>query len=65
LCPYNREYENKNYSIPESSPLEVLHHLMDVKEIKQIKLVGILGSKGVVSEWLMGNVTISKAQAKR
>ena len=58
------EYENKHYPIPELEPLEFLKGLMENLELKQKDLVGILGSKGVVSEVINGKREISKAQAK-
>lgn len=58
------EYENQNYSIGESSPHEILQHLMEAREIKQSDLVGIIASKEVVSEIFDGKRAISKAQAK-
>lgn len=56
--------EAKNYSIEQSSPLEILQHLMEVSGIRQADLVGIIGSSGVVSEVVNGKRAISKAQAK-
>ena len=58
------EYENKHYPIPEPEPLDCLLHLIDAGNLKQKDLVGILGSKGVVSEVINGKREISKAQAK-
>jgi HTH-type transcriptional regulator / antitoxin HigA len=58
------DYEEQNHLIPEATPHEVLLHLMEVKEIRQVDLTGILGSKGVVSEIVNGKRSISKAQAK-
>jgi HTH-type transcriptional regulator / antitoxin HigA len=58
------EYEEKHYPIPELTPLEFLKGTMENLELKQKDLVGILGSKGVVSEVLNGKREISKAQAK-
>ena len=58
------DYEDKNYPMAESTPQEVLLHLMEVKELRQLDLIGILGSKGVVSEVVNGKRSISKAQAK-
>ena len=57
-------YEKEHYPIPELEPLEFLVGLMDLQELKQKDLVGILGSKGVVSEVINGKREISKAQAK-
>jgi HTH-type transcriptional regulator / antitoxin HigA len=58
------DYEDQNYPMAESTPQEVLLHFMEVKELRQLDLVGILGSKGVVSEVVNGKRSISKAQAK-
>jgi HTH-type transcriptional regulator/antitoxin HigA len=58
------EYEAKYYPIPEATPRDVLLHLIEVREIKQVDLVGVIGSKGVVSEVVNGKRAISKAQAK-
>ena len=64
LVRFIEEYENKNYPMGESSPHEILQHLMEAREIKQSDLVGIIGSKEVVSEIFNGKRAISKAQAK-
>jgi HTH-type transcriptional regulator / antitoxin HigA len=58
------DYEAQHHAMPEATPHEVLLHLMDVKEVRQVDLRGILGSKGVVSEVVHGKRSISKAQAK-
>jgi HTH-type transcriptional regulator/antitoxin HigA len=58
------KYENENYPMDEASPQDVLEHLMEARGLKQVDLVGIIGSKGVVSEIVNGKRSISKAQAK-
>ena len=58
------EFETKHYPIEPSSPHAMLEHLMDVRGIKQSDLVGIIGSKGVISEIVNRKRAISKAQAK-
>jgi HTH-type transcriptional regulator / antitoxin HigA len=58
------EFETKQYPIETSSPHAMLEHLMDARGIKQSDLVGIIGSKGVVSEIVNKKRAISKAQAK-
>ncbi|MCM0591537.1 MAG: helix-turn-helix domain-containing protein [Gloeotrichia echinulata DVL01] len=58
------DFENKHYPIEPSSPHAMLDHLMDARAIKQSDLVGIIGSKGVVSEVVNRKRAISKAQAK-
>lgn len=58
------EYEEEHYPMDPVSPQEMLEHLMDARSLRQVDLVGILGSKGVVSEIMNGKRSISKAQAK-
>lgn len=58
------EFETKHYPIEPSSPHAMLEHLMDARGIKQSDLVGVIGSKGVVSEVVNRKRAISKAQAK-
>jgi len=57
-------YETENYPIEESAPYEILQHIMESSGTRQIDLVGIIGSSGVVSEVVNGKRAISKAQAK-
>ena len=57
-------YEAKHYPMEDSLPHEILNHLMESSGTRQIDLVGIIGSSGVVSEIVNGKRTISKAQAK-
>jgi HTH-type transcriptional regulator/antitoxin HigA len=58
------KFEDEHYPIPVSTPLEMLKHLMEARSLKQEDLVGIIGSRGVVSEVFNGKRNISKAQAK-
>jgi HTH-type transcriptional regulator/antitoxin HigA len=58
------KYEEEHYPMGEVAPHEILQHLMDARELRQADLVGILGSRGVVSEVVNGKRSISKAQAK-
>ncbi len=57
-------YEEVEFPIPISSPLNVLRHLMEVRSLKQSDLVKVIGSKGVVSEIVNGKRSISKSQAR-
>ncbi len=57
-------YEIENYPMEESAPHEILQHIMESSGTRQIDLVGIIGSSGVVSEIVNGKRGISKAQAK-
>jgi HTH-type transcriptional regulator/antitoxin HigA len=57
-------YEEAEFPIHISSPRNVLLHLMEVRSLKQVDLVKVIGSKGIVSEILSGKRAISKSQAK-
>ncbi|MEA5529097.1 transcriptional regulator [Dolichospermum sp. UHCC 0684] len=59
------DYEEENYPMDESTPHDILLHIMESSGIRQADLVRILGSSsGVVSEVVNGKRSISKAQAK-
>lgn len=58
------QFEEDNYPIAQGSPLDILRHLMEENNIKQEKLIGVIGSRGVVSEVVNGKRNISKNQAK-
>ena len=58
------KYEEEKYPIPEGTPHSMLLHLMEASGIKQENLVGVIGSRGVVSEVVNSKRSISKAQAK-
>lgn len=58
------QFEDQHYQLKPATPHEVLNELMLVRGLKQSDLVGILGSKGIVSEVINGKRSISKNQAK-
>lgn len=57
-------YETENYSMDEATPHEILQHLIESSGTRQVDLVGVIGSSGVVSEVVNGKRSISKTQAK-
>jgi HTH-type transcriptional regulator / antitoxin HigA len=58
------DYETEHYPMDNVAPHELLQHLMETNDTRQADLVGIIGSRGVVSEVVNGKRAISKAQAK-
>lgn len=58
------QFETEHYPMPEGTPQSMLLHLMEARDLKQEDLVGVMGSRGVVSEVVHGKRSISKAQAK-
>ena len=58
------QYENRVYQMKAITPLDILHELMSVRQLKQKDIVEIFGSKGITSEVINGKRSISKNQAK-
>jgi HTH-type transcriptional regulator / antitoxin HigA len=59
-----QDFEEEFYQPREATPLEILLHLMEARDLKQSDLLEVFGSKSVVSEVVNGKRSISKAQAK-
>jgi len=57
-------FEEKNYSIPDAPPHEVLQELMQSRGLKQRDLLDIFGSDGLASEVVNGKRNISRTHAK-
>ena len=66
------KFEETSYPLPNLESDRMLLHLMEARNMKQEELVGVIGSRGVVSEIVNGKrfskaeatPTISKTQAK-
>ena len=58
------DFEQKFYQPTEAEPLEVLHHLMEARGIKQSHLSEVFSSKSIASEVLNGKCGISKIHAR-
>jgi HTH-type transcriptional regulator/antitoxin HigA len=58
------DFEQRYYRPRDAEPLEVLHHLMEARGIKQSQLWEVFGSKGIASEVLNGKRGISKTHAR-
>lgn len=59
-----KEFDEKQEQPEPASPHEILQHLMEEHNMRQVDLVDKIGSKGVVSEVVNGKRAISKSQAK-
>ena len=57
-------YEEQQFCVPASLPHEMLQYIMECSGTRQVDLVGLLGSSGVVSEIVNGKRAMGKAQAK-
>src|SRR6476660_4952961 len=58
------DFEERFYNPRDASPIEVLQHLMESREVKQTHLWEVFGSKGIASEVLNGKRGISKTHAR-
>jgi HTH-type transcriptional regulator/antitoxin HigA len=58
------DFEERYYRPQEATPLEVLHHLMEARGVKQSQLWEVFGSKGIASEVVNGKRGISKTHAR-
>ncbi|TYQ23493.1 transcriptional regulator [Pseudanabaena sp. UWO311] len=58
------KFEDEHYQLAASTPHSILLHLMEQRGLRQTDLIGLIGSRGVVSEVVNGKRTISKSQAK-
>jgi HTH-type transcriptional regulator / antitoxin HigA len=58
------DFEERYYHPRDATPLEVLQHLMEAREVKQTHLWEVFGSKGIASEVLNGKRGISKTHAR-
>jgi HTH-type transcriptional regulator / antitoxin HigA len=57
-------FEETSYPLPNLESDRMLLHLMEARNMEQEELVGVIGSRGVVSEIVNGKRSIGKAQAK-
>ena len=64
LAKLVEDFEKQYYQPADATPLEVLHHLMESRDVKQTHLWEVFGSKGIASEVLNGKRGISKTQAR-
>ena len=58
-------YEQQTTTPPNSSPRQVLRHLMDQRQLRQADLAPILGTVSIVSEVLNGKRLINARQARK
>ena len=64
LAKLVEDFEERYYHPRDATPLEVLRHLMESRDVKQTHLWEAFGSKGIASEVLSGKRGISKTHAR-
>lgn len=58
-------YEEQHANPPQTTPREVLIHLMEQRELRQKDLVGVFGAVSTVSSVLSGKREINARQARK
>ena len=59
------EFEEEDYALPAADPIDVLHHLMDSNNLRQVDLLDVFGTASIASEVLNGKRELSKAHIAR
>jgi HTH-type transcriptional regulator/antitoxin HigA len=65
LATLIQDFEKKFYKPKDVSPIEMLHHLMDARGLKQNDLWSVFGSKGITSEVINEKRGLSKTHIKK
>ena len=58
------KFEDEHYQLHGSTTQSILQHLMEARDIRQEDLIGVIGSKDVVSEVVNDKRGISKVRTK-
>jgi HTH-type transcriptional regulator/antitoxin HigA len=59
------DFEDRNYELPKSSPLETIEFLMDQHGLKQKDLLDVFGTRSIVSEVMNGKRELNKEHIRR
>ncbi len=59
------DFEGKNYSLPPSTPRDVVRHLMESNGLRQVDLIGVFGAESTVSEVLNGKRDLAKSHIEK
>jgi HTH-type transcriptional regulator/antitoxin HigA len=59
------DFEKKHYQLKPATPVEILEHLMEANDLKQVDLLDVFGSPSIVSEILKGKRELSKTHIQK
>lgn len=59
------DFEERHYSLPKATPLEMLAFLMEQHSLKQKDLVDVFGTRSIVSEVINGKRTLNKEHIRK
>jgi HTH-type transcriptional regulator / antitoxin HigA len=55
------QFEEREHALPVGDPVDMLRHLMDSNDLRQVDLLDVFGTASVISEVLRGKRELSKA----
>jgi HTH-type transcriptional regulator/antitoxin HigA len=59
------DFEDKNYSLPPTAPVEIIRHLMDSNGLRQVDMVDVFGTPSIASEVLNGKRDLAKGHIEK
>lgn len=59
------DFEEKHYSLKAAAPLDVLRHLMDSNNLRQVDLIDAFGTASIASEVLNGKRAFAKSHIEK
>lgn len=59
------DFENKEYSLPDAGPLDIIRHLMEVHKLRQKDLLDVFGTESIVSDVLNGKRELTKDHIRK
>jgi HTH-type transcriptional regulator/antitoxin HigA len=59
------DFEEKNYSLPPASARDIVRHLMEANDLRQVDLVDVFGAESIVSEVLNGKRDFAKSHIEK
>ena len=59
------DFEEKHYALKPAEPLEILHHLIEANNLRQVDLIDVFGTASIASEVLNGKRDLAKSHIER
>ncbi len=58
-------FEEKSYSLPRAAPRDIVRHLMESNDLRQVDLIDIFGAESTVSAVLNGKRDLAKSHIEK
>lgn len=59
------DFEEKHYSLPAASPVDIVRHLMETNGLRQADLLDVFGTASIASEVLSGKRGLAKSHIEK